>query len=87
MDAVAEVAQPTLVRLDEVMRRTGLGRSAIYAKIKDSEFPAPIKLGDRASAWVESEITAWINHRITQSRSAQPRGPGADLQTALPRTA
>ena len=68
MDAPTEQSQLTLVRLDEVIRRTGLGRSAIYAQIKEGKFPAPIKLGERASGWIEAEITDWISARIKQSR-------------------
>lgn len=59
------VEQPSaLIRLKEVQRRTGLGRSAIYEKAAIGTFPAPVKLGERASAWVEAEVTAWIDARI-----------------------
>ena len=34
------------------------------------KFPKPIKLGPRASGWLESEINAWISERIAESRSA-----------------
>jgi prophage regulatory protein len=44
------------VRLPEVMRRTGKSRSSIYA---DPRFPRSVKIGPRASAWVESEITEY----------------------------
>jgi prophage regulatory protein len=71
MNAPAEQSQLTLVRLDEVIRRTGLGRSAIYAKIKEGKFPGPIKLGERASGWISSELTEWINARIKDSRGEQ----------------
>ncbi|TGD74155.1 AlpA family transcriptional regulator [Mangrovimicrobium sediminis] len=50
-----------LLKLSEVEARTGKSRSSIYG---DPEFPRPIKIGPRASAWVESEVTAWIESRI-----------------------
>lgn len=49
------------VRLDEVMRRVGLGKSMIYQMIKAGKFPAPYKLSAGASRWSDREITAWIN--------------------------
>lgn len=53
-----------LERLPQVKARTGLGRSEIYRRIADQTFPAPIKLGIRASAWNAAEIDNWIAERI-----------------------
>jgi prophage regulatory protein len=53
-----------LLRLPQVKARTGLSRSEIYRRIAASAFPAPCKLGERASAWPEHEITAWCEARI-----------------------
>jgi prophage regulatory protein len=53
-----------LLRLGEVKARTGLGRSRIYALCASNDFPRPVKLGERASAWVSTEIDAWIAARI-----------------------
>lgn len=55
-----------ILRLPEVMDRVGLGRSMIYAYVSRGTFPAPIKLGPRAVGWVETEIDAWIEVRITE---------------------
>jgi prophage regulatory protein len=63
-------AAPTILRLGDVRRRTGLGRSTVYDRIKAGNFPAPIALGDRAVGWVESEVSAWIASRIANSRKA-----------------
>lgn len=57
--------------LAKVMSKTTLGRSTIYAYVKERKFPAPIKLGDRAIGWIDSEIDAWIEERIKASRSAK----------------
>ncbi|WP_338073324.1 AlpA family transcriptional regulator [Billgrantia aerodenitrificans] len=53
-----------LVRIKEVMDRTGLGRSTVYKYMNLGLFPKPIRLGSRAVAWVESEVVAWIQHGI-----------------------
>jgi len=63
------------LRLAEVKMRTGLGRSAIYQRIKENEFPKPIPLGMRKDgraalvAFVESEIEQWIRRTIAETRS------------------
>lgn len=49
------------VRLDEVKRRVGLGKSMIYQLVKDGKFPAPYKLSPAAARWSNREITAWID--------------------------
>jgi prophage regulatory protein len=57
-----------MLRLREVLRRTGLSRSTIYAYIAAKEFPSPIPLGPRAVGWVEDEVNAWIEERIRAAR-------------------
>ena len=54
----------TLLRLREVCRRTGKSRSEVYRRIAAGDFPQPVKLGERASAWPEHEVSAWIADRI-----------------------
>jgi prophage regulatory protein len=48
------------MKLDEVKRRAGLGKSMIYRLIREGKFPAPYKLSLSASRWSEREIVAWI---------------------------
>ncbi|MCG9698020.1 AlpA family transcriptional regulator [Shewanella sp. Isolate11] len=55
-----------LLRLNQVMERTGLGRSSIYNYMSTGEFPKPVKIGPRVSAWVESEVEDWIMERIEE---------------------
>lgn len=62
-----------LERLSAVKARTGLSGSEIYRRIALGDFPAPVKLGPRASAWSTAEIDAWIAQRIAaRDRRAQP---------------
>lgn len=56
-----------LLRLKIVIDCTGLGRSSIYRKIDDGTFPAPIRIGARAVAWVENDVQKWIEERIAGS--------------------
>ena len=54
------------LRLPDVMAATGLGRSSIYAFVRDKSFPPPIKVGERASAWDAGEVDAWMAERKAQ---------------------
>lgn len=50
-----------LIKLDEVCRRVGLGKSMVYDLISKERFPAPYKISPFASRWSEREIFAWID--------------------------
>lgn len=53
-----------ILRLPAVMKKTGLARATVYAYIAQGSFPAPIKLGARASGWIENEVDGWLAARI-----------------------
>jgi len=54
----------TILRLPQVIERTGRGRASIYADIGKGVFPRPIPLGGRSVGWLESEVDGWIETRI-----------------------
>ena len=54
------------IRLKEVMALTALGRSSIYKFMGENKFPQSVSLGDRAVAWVESEVEEWMHERLSQ---------------------
>lgn len=53
-----------LIRLNELISKTGLSRSRIYQLIQEEKFPTNVSLGGRSVAWVESEIDRWIEDVI-----------------------
>lgn len=53
-------AVPRSLRLPELMVRTGLKKTAIYAAIKRGQLPAPKKLGG-ASIWPEDAVQAALD--------------------------
>lgn len=55
---------PHLLRIKDVLTRTGLSRSTMYALIADGRFPAPVKLSIRCAAWPSDQVDAWIAERI-----------------------
>lgn len=58
------------MRKHEVMRVTGLRTTKIWELEKVGDFPKRIKLSERASGWLESEITDWVERRVAASREA-----------------
>jgi len=49
-----------LLRLPEVLEIFPIGRSTWYRGIAQGRYPRPIKLGDRAVGWRESDILKLI---------------------------
>ena len=65
------------IRLNEVLSRTGYGRTSIYRKMEDGSFPSSVKLDgrppknpeafdSRAVAWIEDEVEQWIESIIEE---------------------
>ncbi|PKM28841.1 MAG: transcriptional regulator [Gammaproteobacteria bacterium HGW-Gammaproteobacteria-11] len=55
-----------VIRLQQVMEMTGLGRSTIYKYVSESWFPKPIPLGGRSVGWLEGEVSEWILERVAE---------------------
>jgi len=59
-------------RVDEVIRKVdlprycGLQRSQVDVYIALNQFPKPIKIGDRAVAWMASEVRQWQLDKIAE---------------------
>lgn len=62
-------APPVFVRKPVVLSRFGFSNSQLYKLIQSGEFPPPIKISPRCSAWVESELDAHAEKLITASRN------------------
>ena len=58
-----------LLRLSSVRQQIGLSKPRLYALMQKGQFPKPIKIGERAVAWLQSDIEAWIAERIVASRA------------------
>lgn len=60
-----------VLRWPEVAKIVPISRSHAHALAAQGKFPKPIKLGPRASGWLESEINAWLTERIADSRPGE----------------
>ena len=60
-----------ILKLKEVLNRTGLGKTTLYMLINSADFPKQVPLGLRAVGWLESEIDTWILQKIkSRNKSA-----------------
>ena len=53
-----------IVKINDVRHQTHLSVASIYRLAKQGDFPKPIKLGVKASGWLQSEIDDWIQSRL-----------------------
>lgn len=58
-----------ILKLTDVKRITGLSGSSIYRAISTNKFPRQIKLSERSSGWIKSEVEQWLQERIEASRN------------------
>ncbi len=59
---------PRVLRLKEVCKVTGLGRSFIYQLQTEKRFPHSIRIGVRAVGWLEDDVRNWLADRVAESR-------------------
>jgi|GEM_PF-287503 len=71
-----ETPPKTIIRLAEVLRRTGFSRSTLYGLIAKGDFPHQMSLGARSVGWIEQEVAGWIARRASMR-------PASESQTWL----
>ena len=49
-----------IVRMNNVLARTGLSKSTIYRKIAEGTFPPQLKISTNGAGWRESDINRWV---------------------------
>lgn len=56
------------LRIGDVVNLTGISKSYLYKLCKNGLFPKSVSLipGGVSVAWVESEISSWMDGRITE---------------------
>ena len=65
-DLVGPAAEPlALLRLGEVLAMTGMSRSTLYDRIRNGDFPEPLRLGSRMSRWRRGDVQAWLRQTVT----------------------
>ena len=66
--ATRRIQLERIMRISEVIQVTGLSKTTIWRRVKDEDFPAPVRLGrlaTRSVGWRESEVKGWLGSRPT----------------------
>lgn len=58
-----------LIDMHFITAYTNMTDKWFYKLIAENQFPKPIKLG-RSSRWRKSEVEAWMQERMAESRSS-----------------
>jgi prophage regulatory protein len=66
-----EPAYDPIIKLPKVCEITGLSKSSIYEKMSDNTFPKSIQISSRSVGWLLSEVNAFIQERVAESRKEQ----------------
>lgn len=61
------MSETMILRLPDVIQKTGISRSSIYSGIKAGTFPNHVALGPRAVGWRASDINGWLSSLTTKS--------------------
>jgi prophage regulatory protein len=54
-----------MLRLSQVIERTQLGKTTIYALQKSGRFPHSVMLTANSVRWIEAEVEDWLANHIT----------------------
>ena len=49
---------PKLLKLEDVVKMTGIPRSTLYERLNAGTFPKPIRLGKRSPRWLLDDVQA-----------------------------
>jgi prophage regulatory protein len=53
-----------VLKVKEVAEEVGVSVPQVYKLASLGRFPKPIKLGERGSGWLTTEIDAWLQSRV-----------------------
>ena len=53
-----------ILKVKQVAEELNVSVQQIYKLVSKGRFPKPIKLGERGSGWLTSEIDAWLQSRV-----------------------
>lgn len=57
-----------ILRAREVAERVSISTSQVYRLAREGKFPAPVKITENRSGWLETEVNQWIEDCIKLSR-------------------
>jgi prophage regulatory protein len=73
-DSAFTVVETRMLRLTEVIRRTGLGKTKLYELQKEGRFPMRVHVTGTAVRWIDSEVEDWLVQQAQARSSTWSRG-------------
>ena len=70
----------SFIRPKGAAKQAGLSVSHMYRLIAQNKFPQPVRVSERISAFLESEISEWVIERTAEAR-AQSGAEGCKRDT------
>lgn len=58
-----------LIRLPEVMARTGLSKTTIYRRMAERQFPQQVRQSVRVVAWPASRIDEYVRNVVAEAEA------------------
>jgi prophage regulatory protein len=66
-----------MLRLAQVIERTGLKKTKIYELQSEGRFPMRVKITAHAVGWIEHEVQAWLAGRVAKNNPLRTHGSRA----------
>jgi prophage regulatory protein len=66
-----------ILRLTQVIERTGLKKTTIYELQSEGQFPMRVKITAHAVGWIEHEVQDWLAGRIAKNNPLRTHGSRA----------
>ena len=57
-----------ILKAKDVAERVSISTSQVYRLARDGRFPEPVKITEKRSGWLETEVDQWIDECIRRSR-------------------
>ena len=57
----------SILRIQEVCKRTGLKPSTVYKLVREKSFPKSILLTSRSTGWPSDVVENWVTSKIEES--------------------
>ena len=58
------MGKPKILKVKQVAEEINVSVPQVYKLVSIGRFPGPIKLGERGSGWLRTEIDAWLQSRV-----------------------
>ena len=71
-----------MLRVPEVMARTGFSRVTLWRRVRDGLFPPPLELGVNMIGWTEESIEEAIEALPRRTYGSDDAGAGAESTSA-----